>query len=90
MVKRLSRNLKEKIYQMVSFIPFGSTLTYKEISIKAGSINPRIVGKILSENDRLIAIPCHRVICSDGKTGGYRAGENFKKFLIEWEKSIIS
>ncbi len=70
-------------------IPFGNTSTYKEIGIRAGLCNPRIVGKILNENSKLIAIPCHRVICSDGKTGGYRAGEDFKKYLLEWEKSII-
>ncbi|MCX7704855.1 MAG: MGMT family protein [bacterium] len=81
--------MKEKVYRIVMSIPFGNTITYKEIGIKVGALNPRVVGKILSKNDKLIAIPCHRVICSNGKTGGYRAGEDFKKHLIDWEKSII-
>ncbi|MCM8759551.1 MAG: MGMT family protein [Candidatus Omnitrophica bacterium] len=90
MVKRPSRKLhKEKVYRIVKLIPFGSTSTYKKIAKKIGSTNPRAIGRILSQNSKLIAIPCHRVIRSDGKTGGYAAGENFKKFLLEWEKNIV-
>lgn len=90
MVKQHCKKSKEeKVYQIVKRIRFGNTSTYKEIGYKAG-LNPRTVGRILNKNNKLIAIPCHRVIYSNGKIGGYKAGVDFKKFLLEWEKNIIS
>ncbi len=84
-------NKTEKlVLKQVCLVPFGSTSTYKKIAVKSGGINPRTVGKILNENKNLIAIPCHRIIYSNMKTGGYRIGKDFKKFILEWEKRIIS
>ncbi len=82
---------KEIVIKMVKMIAFGTTQTYKQIALKSRiNITPKIVGKILATNDKLIAIPCHRVIHSNGDIGGYRLGKDFKKFLLEWEKRVIS
>ncbi len=62
--------LKEKIYEEVKKIPEGQTRTYKQIAEKVGS-SPRAVAKILSQNPTPIKVPCHRVIRSNGKLGGY-------------------
>lgn len=62
--------LKDKVFQEVCKIPEGKTKTYKEIAIKLKT-SPRAVAKILSSNQNPIAIPCHRVIRSNGKPGGY-------------------
>lgn len=63
-------NLKEKVFREVSKIPKGKVKTYKEIADKLKT-SPRAVAKILSMNQYPIKIPCHRVICSNGKIGGY-------------------
>lgn len=62
--------LKQKIFKQVSKIPKGQTRTYKEIA-KAVKTSPRAVARILASNPNPIKIPCHRVIRSDGKSGGY-------------------
>ncbi|MDD5191601.1 MAG: MGMT family protein [Candidatus Nanoarchaeia archaeon] len=62
--------LKNKVFREVSKIPRGKTKTYKEIAKKLKT-SPRAVAKILSSNKNPIKIPCHRVIRSDGKIGGY-------------------
>lgn len=76
------KTFTEKVRDVVQKIPKGSVLTYKEVAKKAG--NPkavRAVGTILSKNYDL-KIPCHRVIRSDGKMGGYNRGGIAKKLAI--------
>lgn len=70
--------IEEKIHKVVKKIPKGSVLTYKQVAIKIGHPKAcRAVGNILGKNvDPLV--PCHRVIRSDGKIGGYRDGHEFK------------
>jgi len=62
--------LKEKIYEEVKKIPKGQTRTYKQIAIICNT-SPRAVARVLSQNPNPIKVPCHRVIRSDGKIGGY-------------------
>ena len=62
--------IKKKIFIEVCKIKRGKTKTYKEIA-KAVKTSPRAVARILSQNLNPIKIPCHRVIRSDGKIGGY-------------------
>ena len=76
---------QKRIYNVVKKIPKGSTLTYKEVANKAGSPRAyRAVGNILSKNYDL-AIPCHRVIRSDGKMGGYNRGADRKGDILRKE-----
>ena len=79
-------DFKEIIYQEVKKIPDGETKTYKEIAEASGKSKAwRAVGTILSKNFDP-KIPCHRVIRSDGKLGGYNRGAGKKKLLLELEK----
>ncbi len=72
-------NFKEKIYSIVKKIPKGKVLTYKEVAKKAGRpFAFRAVGNILGKNIDP-KVPCHRVIRSDGKIGGYRDGSQWKR-----------
>jgi methylated-DNA-[protein]-cysteine S-methyltransferase len=76
---------KQKVYGIVKRIPKGKTLTYKEVAKMAGSPRAfRAVGTVLSQNYNP-AIPCHRVIRSDGQMGGYNRGgiENKIRILKE-------
>ncbi|MEK7198028.1 MAG: MGMT family protein [Patescibacteria group bacterium] len=79
---------KEKIYQEVKKIPKGQTLNYKQVAQLVGRPPrfARAVGNILAKNFDS-TIPCHRVIRSDGKIGGYNGGASKKKSLLEAEKS---
>jgi methylated-DNA-[protein]-cysteine S-methyltransferase len=82
----------QKVIAIVKKIPFGKTLTYKEVAERAG--NPkadRAVGNILNRyykecvRNNSPKIPCHRVIRSDGQLGGYALGEKTKQKLLEKE-----
>ncbi len=82
-------NFTNKVLKIVSKIPKGKTLTYKEVAVKAGSPKAfRAVGTIMSKN-YLKNIPCHRVIKSSGKAGNYnRGGEEAKAKLLRTEGAI--
>ena len=78
-------SFREKVLKVVSKIPRGKVSTYKEVASKAGRHNAyRAVGNILNKNYDS-GIPCHRVIRSDGKIGGYNRGEKKKKLLLRQE-----
>lgn len=83
-------NIKKRLWQILLEIPIGETESYSDISRKLKmEKKTRYISKLLKENPYPISIPCHRVIYKSGKTGKYVWGENFKKFLIEWEKNFI-
>jgi O-6-methylguanine DNA methyltransferase len=79
----------EKVRAVVKKIPTGKVLTYKQVATKAGSPAAyRAVGNILNKNyDK--AIPCHRVIRSDGTTGGYNRGGKLKKRILKSEGASV-
>ena len=75
-----------KVWKALSRIPYGETRTYGEIASSVG--NPkacRAVGGAIHRNPILIAIPCHRVIGSDGSLTGFREGLKYKRMLLETE-----
>ncbi len=74
-------NFSQKVFDIVKKIPKGEVLTYKEVAKLIGNKKAsRAVGNALHKNyDK--NIPCHRVIRSDGKYGGYNRG-NLKKIEI--------
>jgi methylated-DNA-[protein]-cysteine S-methyltransferase len=73
---------KEAVYKVVAKIPEGKFMTYKEVAEKIGRPNSsRAVGTVLSKNYNP-TIPCHRVIRSDGKMGGYNRGGIKTKLAI--------
>ena len=73
---------QEKVFSIVRKIPKGKVMTYKEVAVKAGKPGAaRAVGSIMKTNHDL-QIPCHRVIRSDGKMGGYNRGGITKKLEI--------
>ncbi len=78
-------DFKKKVLKVVSKIPKGGVMTYKEVAEKAGKPKAyRAVGNILKKNYNSL-IPCHRVIRSDGKLGGYNRGIENKIYLLKIE-----
>lgn len=69
---------RDRVLAVVAKIPKGSTMSYKDVANAAGSAKAsRAVGAIMKTNFNP-DIPCHRVIRSDGKTGGYNRGAEQK------------
>jgi O-6-methylguanine DNA methyltransferase len=78
-----------KVWKACFEIPAGETLTYLQLAAKIGVPKAvRAVGTALSKNPFAPIIPCHRVIRSDGKMGGYsaRGGINKKLQMLKYEK----
>jgi O-6-methylguanine DNA methyltransferase len=83
-----SQTFRDAVLAVVSKIPRGETLTYREVASRAGRHQAyRAVGNILNKNHNK-AIPCHRVIRSDGKIGGYNRGESRKIRILKNEGFI--
>lgn len=82
-----------KVWHELMNIPYGSTLTYGQLSAVVAQrcgrprMSAQAVGAALSKNPILIIIPCHRVIGSDGSLVGYSGGLDRKLFLLQLESS---
>jgi len=87
--KLIPGEFKQRVLNTVARIPKGQTLTYARVAALAGSPKAcRAVGNILNKN-RDPNVPCHRVIRSDGKPGGYAfGGESAKKKILHMEGSL--
>jgi len=82
-------NFKNKVFEVVRKIPKGEVLTYKQAASRAGFPRAwRAVGNILNKNHNP-EIPCHRVVRSDGRAGGYNRGTGRKIALLKKEGVII-
>ena len=83
------KSFAEKVRSVVAKIPKGKTMTYKEVATNAGNPNAaRAVGAIMRGNYDP-AIPCHRVVRSDGSMGGYnRGGALHKKAILKEEGAL--
>lgn len=67
-------------------IPRGQTLSYGALAMAVGRPRAqRAVGRAVGANRIALLIPCHRVITSDGRIGGYRWGERTKRALLARE-----
>lgn len=78
-----------KVWKELSKIPYGKVLSYKEIAGKVGGTTyVRAVGRANGLNPVPIIIPCHRIIETNGKMGGYSGGIGIKEKLLELEGSM--
>lgn len=80
----------KRVYKVVRRIPKGKVMTYGQIAKLIGCPKAyRAVGNILNKN-RDKKIPCHRVVKSDGRTGGFRDGIKNKIVLLKKEGIMIN
>lgn len=83
-------NIDKKIYKKLLEVPKGKITTYGELAKAVGLKNgQRAVGKIMNKNPYPVIIPCHRVVKSDGKIGGYAYGEDIKSDMLTREGIVI-
>ena len=80
--------IQKKVWHELTKIKIGETKSYGEIA-KKFKLSPRHIGKICGQNKIPLAIPCHRVIRSDGTMGGFSSsgGIILKKKLLNFENS---
>jgi methylated-DNA-[protein]-cysteine S-methyltransferase len=93
---RLTRGFFQKILRETARVPFGEVATYKQMAEAAGS--PRAVraaGNALGSNPIPIVVPCHRIVRTGGKVGGYGGtlgpyigGPEIKQRLLELEGAL--
>ncbi|MBT8282242.1 MAG: methylated-DNA--[protein]-cysteine S-methyltransferase [Muriicola sp.] len=77
---------QKKVWQELSRIPYGKTISYMDLSKKLG--DPKAIRAAASANGKnpiWIIIPCHRVIGSNGDLVGYAGGLDRKKWLLNHE-----
>lgn len=66
--------LQEKTYKLLKKVPKGRVTTYKALAKAAGTKGYRAIGQFMKHNPYAPDVPCHRVVASDGTTGGYNGG----------------
>ncbi|MCU0371019.1 MAG: methylated-DNA--[protein]-cysteine S-methyltransferase [Bacteroidales bacterium] len=83
-------DFQRRVWNELLHIPYGKTVTYKELALKLGDIAAiRAVAAANGANPVSIIIPCHRVIGSDGSLTGYAGGLWRKKWLLEHESTDL-
>ena len=82
---------QRKVWEITRLIPYGETRTYGWVAERIGKPKAaRAVGQALSRNPLPIIVPCHRVIASDGKLGGFTGGLAMKRALLALESRAKS
>ena len=77
---------QKRVYNALLKVPYGSTVSYKDLTIMAGNHRGfQATGQAVHRNQLMIVVPCHRVISNDGSIGGYTPDINIKKQLLKLE-----
>jgi AraC family transcriptional regulator, regulatory protein of adaptative response / methylated-DNA-[protein]-cysteine methyltransferase len=77
---------QRRVWEALRSIPVGTTVTYAELARRIGGPRwARAVARALAANPIALAIPCHRVIRSNGDLSGYRWGVERKRMLLDRE-----
>ena len=75
--------LSTRVYKKLLLVPKGKITTYGELSKAVGLKNgQRAIGMIMKKNPFPVIVPCHRVVKSDSKIGGYVYGERVKSRML--------
>lgn len=83
-------DFQKRVWAMMSAIPYGETATYGGMAMALGS-GPRPVGMACARNPIPIIVPCHRVLGSGGKEGGFSGGRGLptKRQLLALEGVVL-
>jgi AraC family transcriptional regulator, regulatory protein of adaptative response / methylated-DNA-[protein]-cysteine methyltransferase len=81
--------LQQRIWQQICAIPVGKTMSYMHLARLINNVYPKVAARIVANacaaNPIALAVPCHRVVRTDGELAGYRWGIERKRDLIEKE-----
>jgi AraC family transcriptional regulator of adaptative response/methylated-DNA-[protein]-cysteine methyltransferase len=82
---------QQRVWRALTEIPAGSTASYAEVAAKIGAPKAvRAVAQACAANVLALAIPCHRVVRTDGALSGYRWGVERKRTLLERESGLAA
>jgi methylated-DNA-[protein]-cysteine S-methyltransferase len=71
------------VYELLQTVPKGKVTTYGDLARALGFPHAaRAIGKIMNANPNPFVVPCHRVVSSNGKIGGYAYGVNVKRDIL--------
>ncbi len=82
-------DFQKRVWKALLSVPYGKTVSYLELAKKIG--NPKGIRAVANANGAnaiSLIIPCHRIIASDGRIGGYGGGLSAKKTLLEIERKV--
>lgn len=86
-VKQSATPFRRAVWRVIRCIPRGRTLTYSELSRRAGfPFAARATGGACGVNPLPLFVPCHRVTGASGRLGGFSAGVVWKRLLLDMEK----
>jgi len=83
-------SFNQKVWALTSRIPKGQVTTYANLAKQLNTRGYRAVGNALNKNPYAPAVPCHRVVGSDGKLTGYAGGLEKKKRMLQQEGIAIT
>ena len=82
---------QHRVWELLRQIPCGQTTTYSQIALRLGQTKAtRAVAQACAANRIAVAIPCHRVVRTDGTLSGYRWGIDRKRALLDREGSRLA
>lgn len=82
----IGTEFQKKVWEILSAIPYGTTITYGDIARQLGDIKAvRAVGAANGKNPISIIVPCHRVIGASGSLTGFAGGLEAKAYLLSLE-----
>lgn len=80
---------QQRVWHAARKILYGEVAAYKDVAQRLESKGYQSVGQALNRNPLIIAVPCHRVISTDGSLGGFGAGLELKRYLLRLEGTNI-
>jgi O-6-methylguanine DNA methyltransferase len=85
---RCGTPFQRQVWNTLCGIPFGETRSYLQVAQAIGKpLSPRAVGQACGKNYLPILIPCHRVVASNGRLGGFSGGLHLKRALLGIEQA---
>lgn len=86
---RCGTDFERAVWRLLREIPYGATRRYGELARQLGGAGlARAVGGACGRNPLPILVPCHRVVASGGGLGGFSAGLERKRALLELERGL--
>lgn len=82
-------NFHQRVWSLITQIPAGKVATYADVARQLGTNGYRAVGQAMNRNPYAPAVPCHRVVGSDGKLTGFARGLPTKQRMLKAEGVAI-
>jgi len=85
----MAQTFYERIYALLKQVPKGKVTTYKALANAAGTSAYRAVGTAMNKNPYAPIVPCHRVVNSNGRIGGFANGTDKKVAILKKEGVFV-